>query len=73
MLDSNLGRFGHNKFLRIRLRGAEIILQILCVSTSTRDPLYRIIANLTIAIVQCNGWSPAGGSRTQGDGLFLSY
>ena len=71
MLDSNLGRFGHNKFLRIRLRGAEIILQnIVCIY---RDPLYRIIANLTIAIVQCNGWSPAGGSRTQGDGLFVSY
>ena len=70
MLDSNLGRFGHNKFLRIRLRGAEIILQnIVCIC---RDPLY-IIANLTIAIVQCNGWSPAGGSRTQGDGLFVSY
>ena len=31
MLDSNLGRFGHNKFLRIRLRGAEIILQKYCV------------------------------------------
>ena len=56
MLDSNLGRFGHNKFLRIRLRGAEIILQILCVST--RDPLY-IIANLTIASQSCSAMGGA--------------
>ena len=69
MLDSNLGRFGHNKFLRIRLRGAEVILKILCVSTEIRS----ISSDHRIAIVQCNGWSPAGGSRTQGDGLFVSY